>query len=829
MLGRLALVLATLALAAPARAERFGFAWAGRIENDGAPLVQADPDDDARRAAINAMRAYDPVLARRFVLVALDDEDEQVRLTAARIAARGRITQAVPQLTAWLASPDRALRRVAAESLGVIAEPTSLAFLVRALGDVEPEVRLAAVVALGKLGAAGDRSVVVPLLSRVADDKSEVRQAALEALRGIGDRRAVVAVVTAFTDPNLEVRKAAVVTAGRLGDPAAIPALTRLLDEPQVELRNLAIGALGALGAGEAVTPLIGFLQRGGDGAAPAAFALGEIAAAATSDDVRAAAVGALVGGLVDPGARTYLVEGLRRAGAAAVPGLVDCVAGRRPGDPATAVALLGEQGDARATPVLIAELDRRRLPIAGVVAALAKTGDPRALVPVLALASNGDPAIRRVAMVAVEPLLGQDRRAADVLVERLGDPEEDLQILACRYLAQLGARSAAPAIAALAGAPRGPGLRRAAIEALGVLGDPATSPVLLAGLADPDPVLARAAADALTYLGDPSLAARLGELAGHPGPTQAYVVRAWGAALRDRPDRRARATLLELASTGPTPVALAAIAAIAASGDPAAAPGLVELLTDATPDRQAAAAAALGELALDTAPPAVAKALVLALGSRDDRIAGAAARAAARLPIDGGDEALRGVAARGGWAARTNAIAALATRGGDAAVADLTTSLGHRDALARGNAAWALGRRAASAALPDATIAALVATARDPSPWVRAHAARALRARPTPAATAALAQLASDDPDPGVRAAAVAAPVAAPPADQWRIFDVVEPEDDRPVRGEPYLVLLGAQGPAWATYTDLRGVIWAEHLPAEVAAPRPAAAAAEL
>ena len=61
----------------------------------------------------------------------------------------------------------------------------------------------------------------------------------------------------------------------------------------------------------------------------------------------------------------------------------------------------------------------------------------------------------------------------------------------------------------------------------------------------------------------------------------------------------------------------------------------------------------------------------------------------------------------------------------------------------------------------------------------------------------------------------------ARQPPDEWRIFDVVEPDDDRPVREEPYVVLLGATGPAWATYTDRRGVIAAERVPADTAPPR--------
>ena len=830
-----AFALATAAVlaavhATPARAEPRGFTWAGRVELEGAPLFDPDADAEDRRAAVAALGPYDPELTRRFVLHALDDDDESVRIDAARVAARGQMVEAVPKLIEWLADPDRVIRKEASEALGSIADSAGTSALVRTLGDLDPDVRLGAVNALAKIGQRGDRSVLVPLISRVSDEKTEVRRAAIEALRGIGDRRAVVAVVAAFADGNLEVRKAAVVTAGKLGDPAAITALGRMLDDPQPDVRNLAVAALGDLGAADATDDLIRLVRAGGDSAAPAAYALGQIAAATTEADTRDRAVRALVAGLVDPSARPVLQEALRRAGAAAVPALVAHLDGRLPGDPGAAVDLLAELGDARATDALIAELDRKRLAVGRVVAALARTRDPRALVPVLGLIADSDAGVRTVAMTALGPLVGDDRRAVDALIERLGDEAEDVQVLACGYLARLRARAAGPALVALTAAPRSPRLRHAAIDALGAVGYTEAAPSLIAALGDPDPVLARAAADALAYLADPATADRLGAIAREPGASQAAVLRAWGAALRDRPSRTARTALVELAETAPTAPALAAIAALAAMGDRDARPALAALVADATPERLRAAAWALGELADERAPAAVTAALVRALDAKDDRVAGAAAWALRAQPTEDAAAALRRLARHGGWAGSANATAALARIGGADALGDLAALLAHTSPLVRGNAAWALGERARAATLPDAAVATLIRTLTDdPSPWVRGHATRALWLRPGTAATAALAVAARDDRSPTVRAAAAAAPITATASDEWRLFDVVEPDDDRPVREEAYFVVLGAAGPAWATFTDRRGVIAAEHVPGDVSEPRPAGAAADL
>ncbi|MCE9578322.1 MAG: hypothetical protein K8W52_34665, partial [Deltaproteobacteria bacterium] len=78
------------------------------------------------------------------------------------------------------------------------------------------------------------------------------------------------------------------------------------------------------------------------------------------------------------------------------------------------------------------------------------------------------------------------------------------------------------------------------------------------------------------------------------------------------------------------------------------------------------------------------------------------------------------------------------------------------------------------------------------------------------------------------VRAAATAAP-AAIARGEWRSFYVVDAEtDDSPVRQEPY-ALLGADGWAWATYTDARGEIASEHFPAGDATVEPRSREADL
>ncbi|HVV88266.1 MAG TPA: HEAT repeat domain-containing protein, partial [Kofleriaceae bacterium] len=520
---------ATLALAAGgARAAHAGdwdFAWSGQIDADARDL--SSEDADARVQAVNALGRYDASLTKGILLPLLKDDDDEVRRAAAHVLGAGGVTEAVPALITWLGEPDPKMKLAAADALGQLGSPDAVTALVRSLGDADHTVRAKAVTALGAIGERGDHSVVVPLIARLADDKADVKRAAIEKLQAIGDRRAVVALVALFNDSSTEVQKAAVVAVGKLGDPAAIPAVHRLLSAPQPEVRAVAITALGDLAAGDALDDLVDLLGPGsGEQGRRAAVALGQIAKAG-DPAVAPVALRALVAATEDPGARPGAIEGLRLTGSAAVPVLVDNLEGRQPGDPRTVVELLAEVGDPRATTALVDELDRGRVAVATTIAALARTGDARALVPVLRLVGTGDPGVRRAAMTALGPLLGHDPRAADALIERLTDDDEELRVMAAEYLGQIRAKRAVPALVAMIAPSQPERLRHAAIDALGAIGDAGAAPGLIGILRDGPPELGSPAADALSMLDGDGLAAQLAPVVDQlRGPARAHAVR---------------------------------------------------------------------------------------------------------------------------------------------------------------------------------------------------------------------------------------------------------------------------------------------------------------
>jgi HEAT repeat protein len=786
--------------AAPARA---GFDWIGKIELDAEGLRSGDPR--TRLIAITALASYDIEITRPHLLKALADDEDSVRQEAARVLGRQRVDEAVPYLISWHDDPDAKTKQVAADALADIATEEAIDALVRSLGDSDPLVRLRATSALGRVATP---AVVIPLISRLEDDKPEVRRAAIEQLQEIRDPRAVIPIVGAFGDGSLDVRKAAITAIGKLGDTAAVPALLRQLKESQEDLRALAVASLGNLGAADATDLLIGELESGSDVyRAKVAYALGQIGKRDDSGAAGDKALRALVEALSTPSLSTAAREALRAAGERAVAPLVAHLEGKIDGDPASAVALLRDIADADATPALVIELERGRVPTSLVLEALGAAGDSRALVPVLGLLDDDDDAVRLEAMMALRPLLAGDPRGADVLIERLSDVELEIRVLAAEYLGLMRSTRAVPKLVGLATPGNKPRLRAASIDALGEIGDARAIDVLLDLLEEGPAELQGRAANALIYIADQGSVKRLLALAEDERTASRHqVVRALGGVLRGTKNATARALLTRAASRGTLSVSLAAIGALAAMRDTEAVPTLVELATASNPDRRRAALTALGDLRDARGLPALRD----ALDAGDDRVAGDAAWALAKFGDADSLDLLVRAARKGGWATAINATAALALHATAKQEDELLKLIHHKSRFVQINAAWGLGRLGAA----DAKKPLEEILLRSTSIEVRKAAARALgqitRAGGSESgASAALDLAARSDRDDAVREAAAAAlhgDTGVVPRDDWRNFYFVDPgSDDAPVRQEPYFVI-AADGIVDALYTDARG-----------------------
>jgi len=835
---RLRLALALLLLgAAPVHA---GFDWQGAVVVDAEGLQSDDPKKRLDAIAYLGMR--DIHLAQPYLMRALTDEDLSVRHQAAKALGAGGAKAAVPAMIEWLADTDPKTRAVAADVLGDIGGPQATQALTRSLGDPDSTVRQRTVKSLGKIGLRGNASVVTALIPRLDDDKVDVRRETVEQLEQLGDKRAVIPLVAKFSDTSRDVRKTAVRAIGKLGDTSAVPALVRLMNDTDEEVRTQAVGSLGLLGATDALDALVEQLSSGSDlFRTKVAYALGQISALPGAGKAGEDALMRLVENLAQPSTRRAAIDALRVAGKAAVPALVAHLTGRAKGDPTTAVMLLGEAADARATEVLTAELERGRVAMPLVLKALGATGDPNALVPVLGALSNQDAAIRLAAMESLRPLLGRDARAGDVLIDHLADDDLEVRVLAAEYLGVLQVPAATAKLTALSGPGNPARLRLAAIDALGSIGMIAPSAdatkALVAVLREGPSELHAAAATALSYIADPAVVpALIAQARADRGPTRHELVRALGATLRTRPDPVARKALRELTDDANVKVAVAAIGGLAAAQTLDDAPALRTLVERAASDRRRAAAAALGDLH-DLGGIAV---LADALAVKDDRLVGDVAWALGEIAVSApGDARVKPLVERwlylgkhGGWAAAINGTGALARtllatpREARAALLGTRTQglVGlafHKSRLVRINVALALS----SLTGDDAATRALVKLLDDTSPHVRIAAAQGLARLATGASVeaagrvkTALATAVRAELEPSVLAAIKAAQAGAPPLparDQWRTFQVIDPSaDDAPVRQEPYFVH-GPDAVVWASYTDARGELDSEHVAA--------------
>ncbi len=205
--------------------------------------------------------------------------------------------QAVAVAVENIASPEPAVRRIAAEILGHLAAPHATAALVNALGDADAQVRAAALKALTHANAA-------PALLEVAlclkDSKPEVRLAAIETLRQLaGYPQGITEYIRPLLhDSDSAVRARAAVALLKLGPfPMAKEMLRTMAVLGETEERVNALTALGEWGDVEAFELIAAELE---DKHAPVAVRRAAAAALPRCGAAPGQISGALVAALAD-------------------------------------------------------------------------------------------------------------------------------------------------------------------------------------------------------------------------------------------------------------------------------------------------------------------------------------------------------------------------------------------------------------------------------------------------------------------------------------------------------------------------------------------------
>lgn len=276
---------------------------------------------------------------------------------------------------------------------GETTEARETARLIASLESDEPRTRE---VATWSLGARGSEEAVEPLIERLADGDARVRGVAARALGKIGEERAFDAVARLLQDPDPRVRELAAQGLAEIEHEGRVAALTPMLDDPDVEVRSVTVAALGQLekpGTVEALTR------------------------AALHDP--------------DPHTRWMAIDALGKRGVGAravVPALVRLLE-EEPGFAPFVAPALGEIGDERAVPALVAHVGAEDAEVReSIVRALAAfAAEPTAVDGLLAALRDPEWQVRSAAAEA----LGQtrDRRAVAALLDALRDPVHQVRL----------------------------------------------------------------------------------------------------------------------------------------------------------------------------------------------------------------------------------------------------------------------------------------------------------------------------------------------------------------------------------------------------------------
>jgi hypothetical protein len=150
------------------------------------------------------------------------------------------------------------------EGLGAVGQArveavrlTVITTVIAALRERDPDVRVRATVALGRIR---NERAVEPLIAALADLDGYIQVSAARALERIGDA-AVEPLLASLRHSDTRVRHEVARQLGRMGDLRAVDPLLTALSDPEPRVRSWAIWALEKIGDAQIVEPLRKMLQ----------------------------------------------------------------------------------------------------------------------------------------------------------------------------------------------------------------------------------------------------------------------------------------------------------------------------------------------------------------------------------------------------------------------------------------------------------------------------------------------------------------------------------------------------------------------------------------
>jgi len=391
-------------------------------------------------------------LGTDLLIIALQDNDDDIRKKALRALGKKGDTRGLPPIVAALKDENPEIRFESAAALKKIGTEGSVKPLISVLEDESAKVREEATEALAAIGS----PAVELLIALLAEGRKNSRRSAAGALGTIGDTKSIGPLIAALNDEDWKVVKASALSLGKIGAVSALDPIIALLEEKDPNIREGAAEALGKIGDKRAVPSLIDALaDESGFVRGKAAGSLGELgdkssleslkhALKDNNGSVRKEAAKALAKMEWDPSASdeddriTYLISNERwdeliKTGTPAVDKLIDAANDDDENVRAKSAWTLGEIKDPTAIEPLIEALkDDDTTVRAEASLALEHMGSP-SVQPLIE--SLEDKALRKKSLV----LLGKigDERAVAPIVKKLND--WNLNVEAAEALAALG------------------------------------------------------------------------------------------------------------------------------------------------------------------------------------------------------------------------------------------------------------------------------------------------------------------------------------------------------------------------------------------------------
>jgi HEAT repeat protein len=210
------------------------------------PLVALldDGDVNVRRAAIRALAARGGIRVVEPLVKALGDSDPEARNAAAQAIHKRLLTD-----------PDQDARKATVNALGRIQSVDAVEPLAKSMTDADDGVRVAAVKALQAIGEPGSVVPMIVVLAHEQARSRATGRSSLAVERAIGaaldvlcTERAIGALQSAIAHDDADVREIAVKRLARIASPAVIDILSLRLTDQDPAIRRASARGLQELG-----------------------------------------------------------------------------------------------------------------------------------------------------------------------------------------------------------------------------------------------------------------------------------------------------------------------------------------------------------------------------------------------------------------------------------------------------------------------------------------------------------------------------------------------------------------------------------------------------